>query len=135
MGLEASKTDEYRDDFALPDSKAIDPVRSTVKRDRSTSITVTVGISSKRPCRGTYCKVKLVWIKCFSMCNTISLVHCFVPADSGVKLTKCEGSEGTMCESAEKLPISEARSPPDAIRTPGGGLYLLISALARVRAP
>ena len=40
-----------------------------------------------------------------------------------------------MCESAEKLPISEARSPPDAIRTPGGGLYLLISALARVRAP
>ena len=69
------------------------------------------------------------------MCNTISLVHCFVPADSGVKLTKCEGSEGTMCESAEKLPISEARSPPDAIRTPGGGLYLLISALARVRAP
>ena len=31
MGLEASKTDEYRDDFALPDSKAIDPVRSTVR--------------------------------------------------------------------------------------------------------
>ena len=60
MGLEASKTDEYRDGFALPDSKAIDPVRSTVKIDRSTSITVTVGISSKRPCRGTYCKVKLV---------------------------------------------------------------------------
>ena len=60
MGLEASKTDEYRDDFALPDSEAIDPVRSTVKRDRSTSITVTVGISSKRPRRGTYSKVKLV---------------------------------------------------------------------------
>ena len=60
MGLEASKPDEYRDDFALPDSKAIDPVRSTVKRDRSTSITVTVGISSKRPRRGTYSKVKLV---------------------------------------------------------------------------
>ena len=69
------------------------------------------------------------------MCNTISLVHCSVPAESGVKLTKCEGSEGTMYESAEKLPISEARSPPDAIHTPGGGLYLLISALARVRAP
>lgn len=60
MGLEASTTNEFRDDFALPDSDSIDPVRTTVKRDRSTSITVTVGISSKRPRRGTYSKVKLV---------------------------------------------------------------------------
>ena len=56
MGVIAEVTNTYRQDFSIPDSDAIEPLR---KRDRSSTLTVEIGTVSKRARTGTYSRVIL----------------------------------------------------------------------------
>ena len=56
MGVISEVTNTYRQDFSIPDSDAIEPLR---KRDRSSTLTVEIGTVSKLPRTDTYSRVIL----------------------------------------------------------------------------